>query len=186
MRFVPTELPEVMLLEPQRHGDARGFFFESYRAEQFRSAGLPEHFVQDAFSRSCLGTVRGLHLQNPYGQGKLIAAVVGEILDVAVDVRVGSPSFGRWVSRRLSDQNLHRIFIPEGFAHGFAVLSEYALVSYRFTDYYHPEAELGIAWNDPELGIEWPFAEPILSPKDKDAAPLREHSRLPQFRAPTE
>ncbi|OIP36177.1 MAG: dTDP-4-dehydrorhamnose 3,5-epimerase [Deltaproteobacteria bacterium CG2_30_63_29] len=182
MKVTPTELPSVLLVEPQVWGDARGYFYESFRSNTFQDLGLPSHFVQDSFSRSSKGTLRGLHLQHPFGQGKLIAAIVGEIFDVAVDVQVGSPTFGRWIGRVLSDQNMHRLYLPPGHAHGFAVLSDVAVVSYRFTEYYHPESELGVAWNDPEIGIDWPVAGPLLSDKDRRWLPLGEleEGRLPR------
>jgi dTDP-4-dehydrorhamnose 3,5-epimerase len=183
MEVTKTELEGVLLIEPTVHGDERGYFYESFRRGEFARLGLPPDFVQDAFSRSSRGAIRGLHLQHPFEQGKLVAAIVGEIFDVAVDVRTGSPTFGRWVGRTLTERNMLRLYIPPGYAHGFAVLSEAAVVSYRLTEYYHPEGELTIAWNDPRIGIRWPVADPVLSVKDRSGVLLDavEPERLPSF-----
>jgi dTDP-4-dehydrorhamnose 3,5-epimerase len=162
-----TTIPGVRLITPVVHGDARGFFFESWRADRCAALGLPDGFVQDNVSRSRRGVLRGLHVQHPYPQGKLVQVLDGEVFDVAVDVRVGSPTFGRWVGYHLSGENHRQLYIPPGVAHGFCVLSESVLLTYKCTDYYHPETELTIAWDDPAIGVAWPDADPILSPKDK-------------------
>ena len=166
MRVTATSLPEVLVVEPDVHADGRGFFLESYQADRYRRCGIPGPFVQDNHSRSAAGTLRGLHLQLRHPQGKLIRAVEGEIFDVAVDVRRGSPTFGQWVGVTLSAENFKQIYIPTGFAHGFAVISQAAQVEYKATDFYDPSGELGIAWNDPALAIGWPSATPMLSARD--------------------
>ncbi len=180
-----TALDGVLVIEPQVFGDSRGFFFESWHLERYRHLGVPETFVQDNVSRSVRGTLRGLHVQEPYGQGKLIQVLEGEVFDVAVDVRVGSPTFGRWVGERLSGENHLQIYIPPGFAHGFCVLSDSALFAYKCTELYHPETELSIAWNDPAIAIDWPISEPTLSRRDAEAAQLSgvPRERLPVWRA---
>jgi dTDP-4-dehydrorhamnose 3,5-epimerase len=167
VRCVPSSLPDVLVVEPDVHRDARGFFVETYRADTYRAAGMPAAFVQDNHTRSIAGTLRGLHLQVRRAQAKLVRAVVGEVFDVAVDVRRGSPSFGRWMSVVLSAQNFRQCYIPAGFAHGFCVLSREAEVEYKCSDYYDPADEFGIAWNDPALAIPWPVAEPLLSDRDR-------------------
>jgi dTDP-4-dehydrorhamnose 3,5-epimerase len=172
MKVTALAIPEILLVEPRLHGDARGFFMETYHEARYRAAGLDATFVQDNLSGSTQGVVRGLHFQHPRGQGKLVQALVGEVLDVAVDVRRGSPTFGRWVSARLSGDNHLQLWIPPGFAHGFAVLSPRAVVAYKCSALYAPEHELGVAFDDPALGIEWSVAEPIVSPRD------RAHPRL--------
>jgi len=171
MKVTETELPGVLLVEPRIFRDHRGFFFESWSAERYRQAGIPGPFVQDNVSRSSRGVLRGLHFQNPHPQGKLVTVLEGEVFDVAVDLRVGSPTFGKWAGYYLSAENGRQLYIPEGFAHGFVVTSEFAIFSYKCTEYYRPEADRSLRWNDPEIGIEWPVEEPILSPKDA-AAPL--------------
>jgi dTDP-4-dehydrorhamnose 3,5-epimerase len=183
MRVTPTALPDVLLFEPAVFGDARGYFFETWHQSRYAQHGLPEQFVQDNVSRSQQGILRGLHLQHPYGQGKLVQVLDGEVLDVAVDVRVGSSTFGRWVSERLSADNHKQLYIPPGFAHGFCVLSESALLAYKCTELYHPETELSIAWNDPQLAIDWPVRAPVLSKKDAAAPQLSAipRERLPQY-----
>ena len=181
MRVTPTALPEVLLFEPSVFGDARGYFFETWHKSRYAEHGLPESFVQDNVSRSQHGILRGLHLQEPYAQGKLVQVLDGEVLDVAVDVRVGSSTFGRWVSERLSADNHKQLYVPPGFAHGFCVLSESALLSYKCTELYHPETELSIAWNDPQLAIDWPLRDPVLSKKDAAAPQL---SAIPRERLP--
>jgi len=167
VRVVPTELPGVVVIEPDVHRDARGFFLETYHAEKYRAAGITGPFVQENMTQSAGGTVRGLHLQLARPQGKLIRVVDGEIYDVAVDVRRGSPHFGRWVGVTLSGENLAQCYIPPGFAHGFCVVSPRALVEYKCTDLYDPASELGILWNDPSLGIQWPVSDAILSDRDR-------------------
>ena len=167
MRIVHAEIPDVLLIEPVVHRDARGFFLETYHAEKYRRAGIADPFVQDNHSRSVRGTLRGLHMQRTRLQGKLVRVIDGEIHDVAVDVRRGSPTFGRWVGTRLSADNFLQCWIPPGFAHGFCVLSGAAQVEYKCTAPYDPADEIGIAWNDPSLNIQWPIAEPLLSDRDR-------------------
>ncbi|QYJ16108.1 dTDP-4-dehydrorhamnose 3,5-epimerase [Rubrobacter xylanophilus DSM 9941] len=174
MRVLETELPGVLLVEPDVFGDERGFFMESWSGRRYREAGLPECFVQDNLSFSRRGVLRGLHFQHPRGQGKLVSVLQGEVFDVAVDVRRGSPTFGRWVGVSLSEANKRQLYIPPGFAHGFVVLSEAALFFYKCTEYYAPECERTVLWNDPEIGIGWPVEEPVLSEKDQEAPTLRE------------
>jgi dTDP-4-dehydrorhamnose 3,5-epimerase len=184
MEVIPQSLPEVLLVKPKVFGDARGYFIETYNAERYQSSGIALTFVQDNLSRSRRGILRGLHLQNPHTQGKLVSVVEGEVFDVAVDVRVGSPNFGKWASAVLSAENHHQLWVPPGFAHGFVVTSENALFSYKCTDLYHPEAELGVAFDDPALGIPWPVSEPELSAKDKTNLPLSQidPAKLPRYR----
>ena len=167
MRFAPTELPGVIVVEPDVHRDGRGFFLETYHAEKYGGGGIDGPFVQDNHSRSVQGTLRGLHLQIRRPQGKLVRVIEGEIFDVAVDVRRGSPTFGQWMGVTLSAENFRQCYLPPGFAHGFAVVSAVAQVEYKCTDIYDPASEVGIAWNDPDLGISWPVANPILSDRDR-------------------
>ncbi|MBP7040643.1 MAG: dTDP-4-dehydrorhamnose 3,5-epimerase [Anaerolineaceae bacterium] len=170
MRFEPTALPDVLLLTPQVHGDQRGFFAETFRQDAFEAACGPYHFVQDNHSGSRHGILRGLHYQLRQAQGKLVRAVAGEIFDVAVDLRCASPNFGRWAGEILSAENKRQLWVPPGFAHGFYVLSEWAEVFYKATDYYAPEWERGLQWNDPAIGIDWPLPAdeaPLLSAKDE-------------------
>lgn len=174
MRVSPTELPGVLVIEPEVHQDARGFFLETYHAEKYRGRGIDRPFVQDNHSRSGRGTLRGLHLQLRRPQGKLIRVVEGEIYDVAVDVRRGSPTFGRWMAVVLSAENFKQCYVPPGFAHGFCVTSADAQVEYKCTDLYDPASEIGIPWNDPTVGITWPIAEPFLSDRDQRHLPLQE------------
>ena len=166
MKFTPTAIPDVVLIEPAVHRDARGFFLETFHATKFQAAGLDLRFVQDNHSRSQRGTLRGLHAQHARPQGKLVRALRGEIFDVAVDVRPGSPTFGKHVAALLSDQNFHQLWVPPGFIHGFCVVSEIAEVEYKCTDLYAPGDEIGVVWNDADLMIPWPVKEPILSAKD--------------------
>jgi dTDP-4-dehydrorhamnose 3,5-epimerase len=166
VRFVPTAIPGVLIVEPDVYQDPRGFFLETYHAEKYRTAGIEGPFVQDNHSRSVGGTVRGIHLQLRHRQGKLVRVIEGEIFDVAVDVRRGSPTFGQWVGVTLSAENFRQCYLPPGFAHGFAVVSPIAQVEYKCTDVYDPASEIGVAWNDPALAIPWPAAEPILSRRD--------------------
>jgi dTDP-4-dehydrorhamnose 3,5-epimerase len=181
VRFVPTALPGVVLIEPDVHRDGRGYFVETYHAAKYRAGGIDGPFVQDNMTRSAGGTVRGLHLQSQHPQGKLIRVIEGEICDVAVDVRRGSPTFGRWVGVTLSADNFAQCYVPPGFAHGFCVVSPLALVEYKCTDLYDPTSEVGIAWNDPALGIRWPIADPILSDRDRRNPLLAEVTdRLPR------
>lgn len=166
MKISETEIPGVLIFEPKVFEDDRGFFLETWRKDKYAEAGVKEDFVQDNVSFSMRGTLRGLHFQNPHGQGKLVQVLTGQVFDVAVDIRVGSPSFGKWVGIELSGEDRRQIYIPPGFAHGFCVMSEKALFSYKCTDYYAAECDSGIAWNDPDIGIEWPIADPVLSQKD--------------------
>ncbi|MCQ4313848.1 dTDP-4-dehydrorhamnose 3,5-epimerase [Stutzerimonas sp. VN223-3] len=168
MKIIETDIPDVLIIEPKVFGDERGFFYESFNAAAFEAAtGLKRTFVQDNHSKSQRGVLRGLHYQIQQPQGKLVRVVAGEVFDVAVDLRRSSPSFGRWVGTRLSAQNQRMLWIPEGFAHGFVVLSESAEFLYKTTDYYAPAHERSLLWNDPQIGIEWPFQElPQLSQKD--------------------
>jgi len=183
MNVKPLRVPDVLLIEPKVFGDERGFFTETYSQTRYAEAGVALPFVQDNLSKSARGVLRGLHLQHPTGQGKLVSVVVGEVFDVAVDVRWGSPTFGQWASAMLSGENHHQLYIPPGFAHGFCVTSEVAWFAYKCTAPYHREAELGVRWNDPEIGIAWPIAAPVLSTKDAEYPPLREipPERLPPF-----
>jgi dTDP-4-dehydrorhamnose 3,5-epimerase len=172
VKFVPTDIPGVVVVEPDVHRDGRGFFLETYHADKYRAGGIEGPFVQDNQSRSVERTVRGLHLQLRRPQGKLIRVIEGEIYDVAVDVRRGSPTFGQWVAVMLSADNFRQCYVPPGFAHGFCVTSPVAQVEYKCTDLYDPASEIGIAWNDPELAIPWPVADPILSERDRRHPPL--------------
>jgi len=167
MTFRETQLPGVIEIEPELFGDARGFFMEVYQREKYRAAGIDVEFVQENHSRSALRVLRGLHYQLRHPQGKLMRAVVGEIFDVAVDLRPASPHFGEWAGAVLSAENRRLLYIPPGFAHGFCVTSEVAEVVYQCTDYYDPEDERGILWSDPEIDVHWPITQPILSRKDQ-------------------
>lgn len=171
MKILKTEIADLLILEPTLHGDSRGYFFESFHADRFRGlTGLDVQFVQDNEAMSRRGVVRGLHYQlAPYAQAKLVRVVVGNVWDVAVDMRRSSPTFGRYVAVELSAENKRQLYIPKGFAHGYAVLSEEAVFQYKCDEYYHPEAEAGVAWNDPTIAIEWPMAEEdmVLSEKDQ-------------------
>jgi dTDP-4-dehydrorhamnose 3,5-epimerase len=174
MKFVETSLPGVIRIEPSVHSDGRGFFMETWQARRFRDAGIDADFVQDNFSHSSKGTLRGLHYQIQKPQGKLVRVVSGEVLDVAVDLRKSSPGFGQWVGEVLSAENRRQLWVPPGFGHGFLVLSETAEFEYKCTNYYAPEFERSIRWDDPDIGIEWrlPVGEqPVLSAKDA-AAPF--------------
>lgn len=183
MKVTRTKLKGVLLIEPDVFADDRGFFLETWAQRRYSEAGLPQVYVQDNLSRSTQGILRGLHLQHPYGQGKLVQVMDGEVFDVAVDVRVGSPTFGQWEGMSLSGDNHRQLYIPPGFAHGFCVVSEHALFSYKCTEGYHRESELGVAWNDPELAIAWPVNDPQLSAKDAEFPRLAEiaRDRLPQW-----
>lgn len=174
MKVTPTAIPDVLILEPKVFGDQRGFFFESFNQQIFNKAtGLDIHFVQDNHSRSARGVLRGLHYQMSQPQGKLVRVASGEVLDVAVDIRQSSPSFGKWVSVLLTAENHRQVWIPPGFAHGFVVLSETADFLYKTTDYYAPQFERCILWNDPAIGIDWQLkTEPKLSTKDAIGTPL--------------
>ena len=183
VRVAATDLPGVLVIEPDVHRDGRGFFLETYHAEKYRAAGIDGPFPQDNHSHSVQGTLRGLHLQLRRPQGKLIRAIEGEIFDVAVDVRVGSPTFGRWCGVTLSAGNFRQCYVPPGFAHGFFVLSPVAQVEYKCTDLYDPADEIGIAWDDPAIGIHWPVDAPILSERDRRNPTLAEvMAVLPEWR----
>jgi len=162
-----TTLPGVLVIEPKRFGDHRGFFTETFSESRYEEAGVRGPFVQDNLSRSAQGILRGLHFQNPFQQGKLVYCVEGEIFDVAVDVRVGSPRFGRWMGVVLDDETLRQTFVPAGFAHGFCVLSDVADVEYLCSDFYDPGGEAGLRWDDPSVGIAWPVSAPVLSERDR-------------------
>jgi len=177
MRVLSTELPDVLVLEPTVHRDARGFFLETYQAERFAKAGITAAFVQDNHSRSARGVLRGLHAQRRTPQGKLVRAILGEIWDVAVDIRPGSATYGRWIGVTLDAASFRQLWIPPGFLHGFCVMSEWAEIEYKCTAPYDRDDEIGIVWNDPDIAIAWPIAAPALSPKD---AALPRLSALPR------
>lgn len=172
--YEETTLPGVVLYKPRVFRDDRGFFMETFHASRYREAGLTQEFVQDNYSHSCRGTLRGLHYQLGHAQGKLVSVIWGTIFDVAVDIRRGSPTFGQWVGQTLSDENRYQLYIPKGFAHGFCVISEKADVMYKCTDVYSPADEHGVRWNDPDIGIRWPDVNPILSAKDGELPFLQE------------
>ena len=175
MKIIPTAIADVVVLEPRIFTDSRGFFLETYNEHSFAALGIAERFVQDNESYSKQGVLRGLHFQVEQAQGKLVRAVAGEVFDVAVDLRKGSTTFGKWAWARLSGMNHHMIWIPKGFAHGFYTLSETAEVVYKVTDFYAPQHERTLLWNDPDVGIDWPLrGEPILSDKDRAGARLKE------------
>ena len=176
MKIIPTSIPDVLIIEPKVFQDERGFFLESYQKKQFEEAGISVDFVQDNHSKSCHGTLRGLHYQIQQPQGKLVRAIAGEIFDVVVDIRKFSPTFGQWVGDYLSAENKRMLWVPAGFAHGFFVTSQEAEVLYKASDYYAPQWERCILWSDPAIGIQWPLQDefPILSPKDLKGVLLRE------------
>ncbi|NLG26904.1 MAG: dTDP-4-dehydrorhamnose 3,5-epimerase [Chloroflexi bacterium] len=184
MQIIPTRIPDVRIIEPTVFEDVRGFFYESYNLRDYAAQGIADVFVQDNHSRSVYGTLRGLHYQTPPGQAKLVRVAVGEVFDVAVDIRHGSPTFGQWVGVTLSEQNRRQLYLPAGFAHGFCVLSEVAEFLYKVTSYYAPTLERGIAWNDPDLAIEWPVAAPVLSERDKKHPRLAEIARDWEYQTP--
>lgn len=181
MKVIETEIPDVKIIEPAVFGDERGFFMETWQQKKFEELVAKRTFVQDNHSKSKQGILRGLHFQTENTQGKLVRVVSGEVYDVAVDIREGSATFGQWVGVFLSSENKRQLWVPEGFAHGFYVTSEEAEFVYKCTDYYNPEAEHSILWNDPEIGIEWPLdkgGEPLLSAKDKEGLPLSDSKVL--------
>jgi dTDP-4-dehydrorhamnose 3,5-epimerase len=183
IKVIPTRLPGVVMIAPQVFQDARGFLMETWNQREWAALGLCERFVQDNLSYSAKGVLRGLHLQAPRPQGKLISVVDGEVFDVAVDLRRGSPTFASWVGVTLSAASKQQLYVPEGFAHGFVVTGDHALVMYKCTDFYSPDHELSLLWNDPDLGIDWPLENPTLSRKDQsaprlDALPIE---RLPEY-----
>jgi len=180
MNLIKTAIPDVLIIEPKVFGDARGFFLESWNERAFLKAGIKARFVQDNHSRSARNVVRGLHYQIKQPQGKLIRVTAGEVFDVAVDIRKSSPTFGKWIGNKLSGENKLMLWIPPGFAHGFSVLSEYAEFLYKTTDYYSPEHERTILWNDPDLAISWPVSgEPLLSAKDRQGVPFAKAEAFP-------
>ncbi len=184
MQVTETDLPGVLLIEPKRFGDHRGFFMETWNRARYAEAGLDVEFVQSNLSGSAKGVLRGLHYQYPNPQGKLVQVISGSVFDVAVDIRTGSPTFGQWVGYELSEENHRQLYVPEGFAHGFCVLSEFAVFSYLCTSLYDADADAVVRWDDPEIGIEWPVDDPQLSAKDSQAPLLGSVSsdRLPRFR----
>jgi dTDP-4-dehydrorhamnose 3,5-epimerase len=177
MKIHPTELQGVSLIEPDVFGDSRGFFLETWNRRRYAEAGLNVEFVQDNLSYSQRGTLRGLHYQKPHTQGKLVTVLHGEVYDVVVDLRRDSPTFGRWIGIHLAAESRRQIYVPPGFAHGFCVTSEAALFAYKCTDYYAPQDEATIAWDDPDLAITWPVREPILSEKDRRGVRLKDVPR---------
>lgn len=182
MKVIETHIPGVLIIEPKVWGDDRGYFLESYRSNRYAELGIPERLVQDNQSFSRRGVLRGLHIQHPFAQGKLVQVYSGVVFDVAVDLRRGSASFGQWVGVTLSGENKHQFWVPAGFAHGFLVTSETALFAYKCSDYYHPETELSVRWDDAAIGIDWPLdGTPELSDKDKEAANLAD---IPADRLP--
>lgn len=185
MEVLKTPVEGVVVVVPAVYRDERGFFVETYRADRYEQVGVPARFVQDNHSKSRRGTLRGLHFQHPHAQGKLVRVVQGEVFDVAVDIRVGSPTFGKYYGTILSSENMRQMYVPEGFAHGFCVISETAEFEYKCTDTYAPECEGGIRWDDPQLGIEWPLDRPLLSDKDKAYPVLRDipERLLPRYRS---
>ncbi len=182
MQVEASRISGLLVIDPVVHGDKRGFFMETYSRRRYAEAGIPEEFVQDNLSKSARGILRGLHLQHPGGQGKLCTVLEGEVYDVGVDVRVGSPTFGQWDSVVLSSDNKRQLYLPPGFAHGFCVLSESALFSYKCTTLYSVDNELGVAWDDSDLGIDWPISDPVLSAKDSANPRLKDIplDRLPR------
>ena len=186
MNIRQTKLPGVLILEPDVFSDERGFFLETWNSRRYEDAGIKDPFVQDNASFSKNGVLRGLHFQHPQSQGKLIQVLSGRVVDIVIDIRVGSPTFGQWISEVFSDANHRQMYIPPGFAHGYCVTSETAVFSYKCTDFYNPTTEGGIIWNDPDLNIDWPTTEPVLSPKDANYPRLKDISpeKLPHFRSP--
>jgi dTDP-4-dehydrorhamnose 3,5-epimerase len=184
VKFVETRLPGCVVIEPAVFGDARGFFYEGYNAAKFKEAGLDLSFVQSNVSRSARGVLRGLHYQWPNPQGKLVSVLEGEVYDVGVDIRRGSPTFGQWAGVVLSAENKRHFYVPEGFAHGFVVLSDYATFCYQCTALYDGKADAGVRWNDADIGVDWPVSAPLLSDKDTKAPFLADIApeRLPEYR----
>jgi len=183
MNIIETKLSGVLIIEPKVFPDERGYFFESWNSKRYRQSGIPGPFVQDNISFSKKGVLRGLHFQYPQSQGKLIQVLSGEVLDVVVDICVGSPTYGRWHGEILSESNHRQMYVPPGFAHGYCVTSETAIFSYKCTDFYNPDTEHGIVFNDPDIGIEWPIEKPVLSAKDEAYPRLKDlrPEYLPQF-----
>jgi dTDP-4-dehydrorhamnose 3,5-epimerase len=184
MKVTQTQIPEVLVIEPKVFGDERGFFLETWQRDRYAEHGVAREFLQDNMASSRKGVLRGLHVQHPQAQGKLVQVLSGEVFDVAVDIRRGSPWFGKWAGVRLSGENRRQLWVPPGFAHGYFVTSEEAVFAYKCTDFYHPENEFSVLWNDPAIGIHWPLERaPILSDKDRMARPLSEITpeRLPYY-----
>lgn len=181
MKVTPLAIPDVLLIEPKVFGDDRGFFLESFHAKRYADVGVVGPFVQDNLSRSVKGTLRGLHFQEPNAQGKLVQCLAGAVWDVAVDIRKGSPTFGRWVAAELTGENKHQLWVPAGLAHGFCVVSDSADFFYKCTALYSPESEQSVAWDDPDLAIPWPVKQPLLSAKDQRAPRLKDAPVLPIF-----
>jgi dTDP-4-dehydrorhamnose 3,5-epimerase len=183
VKVIKTSLAGVLAIEPDIFEDDRGYFLETYQEKRYREIGIDVRFVQDNLSYSRKGTLRGLHFQHPRDQAKLVQVIQGNVYDVVVDIRKGSPTYGKWTGVELSGENKRQFFIPPGFAHGFCVMSESAVFSYRCSDYYSPESEVGILWSDPDIGIDWPVTEPLLSKKDREYPRLKDvpESRLPVY-----
>ena len=181
MKIIKTEIPDVVIIEPRLFGDQRGFFLEAFQSVRYAEAGIKAAFVQDNLSRSVRGVLRGLHIQNPKSQGKLVTVLRGRVLDVAVDVRTGSPTFSRHVAVELTEDNRRQLWVPRGFAHGFLVLSESADFFYKCDEYYSPDDETVIRWDDPALGIEWGIESPTISARDAGGRPLAETASLPRY-----
>jgi len=183
MKVTELSLPGLLLIEPERFGDHRGYFVETWNKARYEKAGISKPFVQDNLSFSPKGVLRGLHFQQQQVQAKLVTVLQGVVFDVAVDIRVGSPTFGKWEAVTLSGENGHQLYVPEGMAHGFCITSEEALFSYKCSDFYHPQSEQCLLWNDPDIGIEWPLSTPELSAKDVKGLPLNamDQSVLPKY-----
>ena len=184
MKVTPMGIEGLLLLEPRCHGDDRGWFMETWQVQRYADVGVPDRFVQDNLARSAQGVLRGLHAQHPFAQGKLVQVYEGRVFDVAVDVRRGSPSFGRWAGVILDAAEPRQFWVPAGFLHGYLVLSESALFGYKCTDLYHPETQFSVRWDDPVIGVEWPLEQaPLLSEKDREAPLLADldRGRLPAF-----
>ena len=183
MNIINTKLPRVLIIEPNVFCDQRGFFMETYQQNRYKAKGIVPDFVQDNLSYSVRKTLRGLHYQVPNGQAKLIQVIKGEIFDVVLDIRFGSPTFGMWTANYLSEKNKRQLFVPQGFAHGFCVLSESVFLAYKCSDYYKPEFERGILWSDPDIDIDWPVNDPVLSEKDCKYSCLKDvsHEHLPVY-----
>jgi dTDP-4-dehydrorhamnose 3,5-epimerase len=174
MQIIPLDLEGAIIIEPDVYQDNRGFFMETFQQKRYWAHGIKVSFAQDNLSFSVKGTLRGLHFQNPHPQAKLVQVIQGEVLDVIVDIRKQSATFGKWAGVRLSAENHRQLFVPEGFAHGYCVLSDTAVFTYKCSDYYSPESEKGILWSDPDIGIDWPVKDPVLSDKDKAYPRLRD------------
>ncbi len=185
MKVLETQIPGVRLFEPQMFGDDRGFFMETWNHARYNEAGLPVKFSQSNLSKSSKGVLRGLHYQEPQPQGKLVHVLTGEVFDVAVDIRQGSPTFGQWEGYVLPGDNHRQLYVPEGFAHGFCVMSDFAIFSYQCTRVYAPQYDHSLRWDDPEIGIQWPIDSPRLSEKDQQAPALADCEQLPKYRVNT-